>query len=96
LGANLGGSALTRSDGLFERKYEQNFDSAFAAVVEVIASVEVTKGKCEWEFSSDECKKYLSVLVDDCGDVIGEPGGWLQNNCLNGDWTTTGPDLKRP
>ncbi|KAI1452083.1 glycoside hydrolase family 55 protein [Annulohypoxylon moriforme] len=45
------------------------------------------KPKCEWLYSYNECRKYLSVPVDSCNcdGENGKQGGVVENNCLK--WT---------
>jgi hypothetical protein len=66
---------------VIERTYPFPYDLG-EGLIKIVASVEILEG-CEWEYSYDECIRYMKVPADSC-DCSGETykhGGMVTNNC---------------
>lgn len=74
--AGEGGRPVFR-DEIFRTQTEPFNDN-----LEVVLEFQQFDG-CEWDFSFDECKRYLMIPIDscDCNGVNGKHGGTVENNC---------------
>jgi hypothetical protein len=66
--------------------YEQDFPFPYnggIGIIDITISVQV-KPSCEWNYTFDDCYRYLEVPANscNCGGVNGKQGGTVENNCL--------------